>query len=172
MSSGSFSINVSFLSTREKSLETVINRITPKSLEKYQLLTGSTLWNEHTHKERVQCYLNVVIIAVICDTWPCLNSSPQQITTEDIFQRTLTQVDQCAKWSIGRTPTDQRFSERFFFLRWSSWAFSPTIPLTNGFIRAGWSGGNISPPAGVALNKLGYLKIVSFPVGGVVLMGV
>eukprot|EP00434_Breviolum_minutum_P003162 symbB.v1.2.002783.t1/scaffold150.1/size295742/2 len=24
----------------------------------------------------------------------------------DIFQRTLTQVDQCAKWSIGRTPTE------------------------------------------------------------------
>lgn len=24
----------------------------------------------------------------------------------DIFQRTLIQVDQCAKWSVGRTPTE------------------------------------------------------------------
>ena len=31
--------------------------------------------------------------------------------SEDIFQRTLIQVDQCAKWSVGRTPTDSLWTD-------------------------------------------------------------
>jgi hypothetical protein len=31
--------------------------------------------------------------------------------SEDIFQRTLIQVDQCAKWSVGRTPTDRLWTD-------------------------------------------------------------
>lgn len=31
--------------------------------------------------------------------------------SEEIFQRTLIQVDQCAKWSVGRTPTDSMWTD-------------------------------------------------------------
>ena len=83
-------------------------------------------------KNEFNVYLNVVIIPwFVTHDLSSEFLRPFQITTEDIFQRTLTQVDQCAKWSIGRTPTDQRFSERFFFWDEVRGPF-PQLPLTKG----------------------------------------